>query len=60
MGEEEQLVVINHLLEVARSGFAGLKGGSLVDIREVEGAEKFTDEAVKNIIKDLELDKKKL
>jgi len=56
MGDDEKLNVNNHLLKVARSGFAGLKGGSLVDMREVEGAEKFSDDALLEIILDLRLD----
>lgn len=56
MGDEEKLNVNNHLLNVAKSGFGGLKGGNLVDMREVDGAVEFSDKAIKRIISDLNLE----
>lgn len=62
MGVEETILRIKMEREILLSGFASMSniGGQLVDGRINKMSEPFTDEAIKEILKDLELEEQNL
>lgn len=56
----EQLLVIKTHKELLHSGFAGIKGGELVDTREVLGISTLSFETVKQFLHELTNEENKL